>query len=84
MYLVAAALLPLWAVWQCVNGQVAESWGERLLQLQPGLIHLLWLTPQAESSDLQMNNPQLTTAESITPIQTDALTWNWIKLWDIH
>lgn len=58
-YLVAAVFLPLWAVWQCMKGQLAECGGERLFQLDLGLIQILWMAPWAESSDLEVNKSQL-------------------------
>lgn len=56
MYLVAAPFAHLRAVWHCVEGQLAERGGEWLLQLQLGLVHILWTKPWAESADLEVNN----------------------------
>lgn len=58
IYLVAAVLLALWCVCQCMKGQLAECGGERLFQLDLGLIQILWTTPGAESADLEVNNNQ--------------------------
>lgn len=62
-YLLIATLVSLRLVGKCVKGQTSEDGGERLSQLELGLIHLLRSTPGAQSSDLEKNRPQFVTTD---------------------
>lgn len=80
VYLVVAALFPLWSVWQRVKGHLAECGGERLFQLQFGLVQLFWSTPRAKSSDLETNKNRHTYIQCQSKHQVHAAQTFFIKM----